>query len=296
MRWQDLEESQNVEDRRGARMGGGFPRYTRSPRIPLRGKTGLAVIAIVVISGFYGIDLTPLITGAPMQIPQTQTQTTPYQGTAQEQELAKFSKVALKTTEEVWTEIFRASGQSYQYPRLVLYSGSTNTACGYGESAMGPFYCPGDHKLYVDLSFYKDMQRKLGGGGDFALGYVLAHEVGHHVQTLLGISDKVHQLQRTASKVEANRIQVRMELQADCFAGVWGHYMEKRGILEAGDLEEALKTATAIGDDRLQKEATGRVVPDSFTHGTSEQHLRWFKRGFDSGNPGVCNSWDAKQL
>ena len=159
-----------------------------------------------------------------------------------------------------------------------------------------PFYCPGDHKLYVDLSFYKDMQRKLGWGGDFALGYVLAHEVGHHVQTLLGISDKVHQLQRTASKVEANRIQVRMELQADCFAGVWGHYMEKRGILEAGDLEEALKTATAIGDDRLQKEATGRVVPDSFTHGTSEQRLRWFKRGFDSGNPGVCNSWDAKQL
>ena len=232
MRWQDLEESQNVEDRRGARMGGGFPRYTRGPRIPLRGKTGLAVIAIVVIAGFYGIDLTPLITGAPMQIPQTQTQTTPYQGTAQEQELAKFSKVALKTTEEVWTEIFRASGQSYQYPRLVLYSGSTNTACGYGESAMGPFYCPGDHKLYVDLSFYKDMQRKLGGGGDFALGYVLAHEVGHHVQTLLGISDKVHQLQRTASKVEANRIQVRMELQADCFAGVWGITWKSEAFLK----------------------------------------------------------------
>ena len=264
MRWQDLEESQNVEDRRGARMGG-FPRYTRGPRIPLRGKTGLAVIAIVVIAGFYGIDLTPLITGGPIALPPTQTQSAPYQGTAQEEELAKFSKVALKTTEDVWTEIFRASGQAYQYPRLVLYSGATSTACGYGESAMGPFYCPGDRKVYVDLSFYKDMQRKLGGGGDFALGYVLAHEVGHHVQTLLGISDKVHQLQQRASKVEANRLQVRMELQADCFAGVWGHYMEKRGILEAGDLEEALNTATAIGDDRLQKEATGRVVPDSFT-------------------------------
>lgn len=295
MRWQDLEESQNVEDRRGARMGG-FPRYTRGPRIPLRGKTGLAVIAIVVIAGFYGIDLTPLITGDPIALPPTQTQSTSYQGTAQEEELAKFSKVALKTTEDVWTEIFRASGQAYQYPRLVLYSGATSTACGYGESAMGPFYCPGDRKVYVDLSFYKDMQRKLGGGGDFALGYVLAHEVGHHVQTLLGISDKVHQLQQRASKVEANRLQVRMELQADCFAGVWGHYMEKRGILEAGDLEEALNTATAIGDDRLQKEATGRVVPDSFTHGTSAQRLRWFKRGFESGNPGVCNSWDAKTL
>lgn len=175
-------------------------------------------------------------------------------------------------------------------------TGSTSTACGYGQSAMGPFYCPADRKVYLDLSFYNDMQKKLGGGGDFALGYVLAHEVGHHVQTVLGISEQVQTLQQRVTKKEANALQVKMELQADCFAGVWGHFMEKRGILEAGDLEEALKTATAIGDDRLQKEATGRVVPDSFTHGTSLQRLNWFKKGFRSGNPNVCNTWQADKL
>ncbi len=300
MRWQDKPESDNVEDRRSERSGFPFPMGSGSqqPRmrgIPLRGRSGLVIFIIILIAGYYGIDLTPLITGVPMETPVEQTQGAQSSGknfTAQEQELAKFSSVALKTTEDVWTQIFRAGGEKYTYPKLVLYSGVTNTACGTGQSAMGPFYCPNDQKVYIDLSFYRDMQKKYGGGGDFALGYVLAHEVGHHVQTLLGISDKVHQMQSRASQKEANAIQVKMELQADCFAGVWGHYMQKQGILETGDLDEALDTATAIGDDRLQKEATGRVVPDSFTHGTSEQRKTWFKRGFTSGDPQVCNTWN----
>lgn len=237
-----------------------------------------------------------LLTGEPFPVETQTTASASYKGTAAEEELAKFSRVALKTTEDVWTEIFRATGERYPHPKLVLYTGSTSTACGYGRSAMGPFYCPADRKVYLDLSFYDDMQKKLGGGGDFALGYVLAHEVGHHVQTVLGISEQVQTLQQRVTKKEANALQVKMELQADCFAGVWGHFMEKRGILEAGDLEEALKTATAIGDDRLQKEATGRVVPDSFTHGTSLQRLNWFKKGFKSGNPNVCNTWQADKL
>ena len=263
--------------------------------IPLRGKTGLAVVIVVLVAGYYGIDLTPLITGEPFPI-ETQPASAPYKGSAAEEELAKFSRVALKTTEDVWAEIFRASGERYPHPKLVLYSGSTPTACGYGESAMGPFYCPADNKVYLDLSFYGDMQKKLGGGGDFALGYVLAHEVGHHVQTVLGISKEVQTMQLRVPKKEANALQVKMELQADCFAGVWGYFMEKRGILETGDLEEALNTAAAIGDDRLQKQATGRVVPDSFTHGTSLQRLNWFKKGFKSGNPNVCNTWQAEKL
>lgn len=293
MRWQDLEESSSVEDRRGMGRSGGL--RTRGG-IPLRGKTGLAVVIVVLVAGYYGIDLTPLLTGEPFPVETQTTASAPYKGTAAEEELAKFSRVALKTTEDVWTEIFRATGERYPHPKLVLYTGSTSTACGYGRSAMGPFYCPADRKVYLDLSFYDDMQKKLGGGGDFALGYVLAHEVGHHVQTVLGISEQVQTLQQRVTKKEANALQVKMELQADCFAGVWGHFMEKRGILEVGDLEEALKTATAIGDDRLQKEATGRVVPDSFTHGTSLQRLNWFKKGFKSGNPNVCNTWQADKL
>lgn len=304
MKWQDLHESQNVEDRRqhSDSFSGGFPggipgSFPRSRRvrrgIPLKGKTGVAIIVIVLVAGYYGIDLTPLITGEIPSQPYPEMQRQSAAPSSEEAELARFSKVALKTTEDVWTKIFEASGKRYQYPTLVLYRSLTTTACGYGQAAMGPFYCPADQKLYVDLSFYQDMKTKLGGGGDFALGYVLAHEVGHHVQTLLGISDEVHRRQQRVTKVEANRIQVRMELQADCYAGVWGHYMEKQGILEAGDLEEALNTATAIGDDRLQREAQGRVVPDSFTHGTSEQRHSWFHRGFETGLPSACNTWTA---
>lgn len=219
MRWQDLEESSSVEDRRGMGRSGGL--RTRGG-IPLRGKTGLAVVIVVLVAGYYGIDLTPLLTGEPFPVETQTTASAPYKGTAAEEELAKFSRVALKTTEDVWTEIFRATGERYPHPKLVLYTGSTSTACGYGRSAMGPFYCPADRKVYLDLSFYDDMQKKLGGGGDFALGYVLAHEVGHHVQTVLGISEQVQTLQQRVTKKEANALQVKMELQADCFAGVWG--------------------------------------------------------------------------
>ena len=295
MQWKDRPGSQNVEDRRGQNGGFNFPQGGRPVRvggIPLRGKTGLIVIIIVLIAGYYGIDLTPLITGVPVETSSvTQPYNPPARTSTQDDELAKFTSVALRTTEDIWSQLFQQSGAIYRDPKLVLYSGSTNTACGLGQSAMGPFYCPLDQKVYIDLSFYRDMQKKYGGGGDFALGYVLAHEVGHHVQTLEGISEKVQQAQQRASKKEANALQVKMELQADCYAGVWGHYIKKAGIMDPGDLDEALDTATAIGDDRLQKEATGRVVPDSFTHGTSEQRKAWFKRGFDSGNPGVCNTW-----
>lgn len=299
MLWKDRPGSANVEDRRGMSSGyrTGSGRRMRAGGIPLRGKTGVIVVLIVLVAGYYGIDLTPLITGEPMVYPQQTEQVRPRTAggrSSTEDELARFSSVALKTTEDVWSAIFRQTGKQYAFPKLVLYTGATPTACGYGQAAMGPFYCPADRKLYLDLSFYRDMQTRLGGGGDFALGYVLAHEVGHHVQTLLGISNEVQRRQQSVSQKEANRIQVRMELQADCFAGVWGHFMQKEGILEAGDLQEALNTAAAIGDDRLQKQAGGRVVPDSFTHGTSEQRLYWFRRGFDTGVPGKCDTWNAK--
>ena len=285
MRWQDREESSNVEDRRG-RPSGGFR------GVPLRGKAGLFLVIVVVAAGFYGIDLTPLLTGGSGA---GSSVSEPYVPSEQEQELARFTSVALKTTEDTWQDIFRQTGKSYPPPKLVLYSGATDTACGYGRSAMGPFYCPADETVYIDLSFYRDMKTKLGGGGDFAQGYVIAHEVGHHVQHLLGIDERMRRAQQEGgSQKEANRLSVMLELQADCFAGVWGHAMREKNILEAGDLEEALKTASAIGDDRLQKQSTGRVVPDSFTHGTSKQRYEWFKRGFDAGNPKVCDTFSGK--
>lgn len=280
MRWQDRGESSNVEDRRGTRTGG-------LRGVPIGGKGGALLLLVVIVAGFYGIDLTPLLTGGNIGAPAG----IPYTPSEQDQEMARFTSVALKTTEDTWGEVFRRSGKTYPAPTLVLYSGATETACGYGQSAMGPFYCPADQNVYIDLSFYRDMESRLGGGGDFALGYVLAHEVGHHVQHLLGIAQEVRQRQSGASRAEANRLSVMLELQADCFAGVWGHSMEREGILESGDLEEALRTAAAIGDDRLQKQSTGRVVPDSFTHGTSRQRYAWFKRGFDSGDPNQCNTF-----
>lgn len=281
MRWQNRSESSNVEDRRGQSSGFGG--------IPLRGKAGVIVLLVVMVAGYYGIDLTPLLTGADVTSSTQQN----YVPTQEEQEMARFSSVALKMTEDAWTGIFREMGRTYKAPKLVLYSGATQTTCGYGQSAMGPFYCPADQTLYIDLSFYQDMKKRMGGGGDFAQGYVLAHEVGHHVQHLLGIDQKVRQLQQGASKKQANQLSVMMELQADCFSGVWGHVMKREGILEPGDLEEALRTAEAIGDDRLQRQSSGRVVPDSFTHGTSEQRYTWFKRGFDAGDPNVCDTFSG---
>lgn len=280
MRWRDREESANVEDRRGQVSG---PRGIR-----MGGKGGIIVLFIVIVAGYYGIDLTPLLSGE-TNAPVTSSET--YTPSAREQEMARFSSVALKTTEDTWQRLFQDMGRSYSPPKLVLYTESTRTTCGYGQSAMGPFYCPGDQSVYLDLSFFQDMRNKLGGGGDFAQGYVIAHEVGHHVQHLLGIDRKVRQLQQEASQKEANQLSVRLELQADCFAGVWGRAMQQQGILDPGDLEQALRTAEAIGDDRLQRQSSGRVVPDSFTHGTSQQRYTWFKRGFDSGDPNTCNTF-----
>ncbi|MFQ2152545.1 KPN_02809 family neutral zinc metallopeptidase [Aeromonas sanarellii] len=248
MRWQDRRESNNVEDRRQQGGGGG---------LPIGGKGRLVLLVVVMVAGYYGVDLSPLLDEpAPQSQPQRQNPS--------------------------------------QAPRLVLYRGATRTGCGQGQSVMGPFYCPADGSVYIDLSFYQDMRDKLGADGDFAQGYVVAHEVGHHVQHLLGISTRVRQQQQGLSQVAQNRLSVRLELQADCFAGVWGHYMEREQVLERGDLEEALNAAQAIGDDRLQQQGQGRVVPDSFTHGTSAQRLAWFKRGFDSGRPASCDTFTAR--
>lgn len=284
MRWQGRRESDNVEDRRGQSGspmggGGGF-------RLP-SGKGGIVLLMIVLVAGYYGVDLTGMLTGEPV----SQQQTTQRTISPQDEEAAKFTKVILADTEDTWGAIFKDMGRQYPQPKLVMYRGATRTACGTGQSVMGPFYCPADSTVYIDLSFYNEMRNKLGAGGDFAQGYVIAHEVGHHVQKLLGIESKVRQLQQNASQAEANRLSVKMELQADCFAGVWGYNMQKQDYMETGDLQEALNAAEAIGDDRLQQQSQGRVVPDSFTHGTSQQRYTWFKRGFDSGDPAQCNTF-----
>lgn len=285
MRWQGRRESDNVEDRRSNSQGpmtGG-----RGFRIP-SGKGGIVLLLVVVVAGYYGVDLTSLLTG---EQPLTQQQSAPRSISPDEDKAAKFTSVILATTEDTWRQRFEEMGRTYQPPKLVMYRNYTRTGCGQGQSVMGPFYCPADSTVYIDLAFYDEMKSKLGAGGEFAQGYVIAHEVGHHVQKLLGIEPKVRQLQQNASRTEINRLSVRMELQADCFAGVWGHSMQQQQVLEAGDLEDALNAAEAIGDDRLQKQSQGRVIPDSFTHGTSEQRYTWFKRGFDSGNPSQCNTF-----
>ncbi|WP_174634581.1 neutral zinc metallopeptidase [Yersinia thracica] len=289
MRWQGRRESDNVEDRRGDSSGGGG-----GFRPPIGGKGGLVILIVVLVAGYYGVDLTPLLNGSD---PMSQTQTQPRSQSAvsaKDDQYAKFTSVVLADTEDTWKPIFQKMGRSYQEPKLVMYRGATRTDCGTGQSVMGPFYCPADSTVYIDLSFYEDMKNKLGADGDFAQAYVIAHEVGHHVQHLLGIDTKVRQQQQGVSEAEANRLSVKMELQADCFAGVWGKAMEKQNVLEVGDLQEALNAAQAIGDDRLQQQRQGRVVPDSFTHGTSAQRYTWFKRGFDSGDPNNCNTFATR--
>lgn len=281
MRWQDRRESNNVEDRRQQGGGGG---------IPIGGKGRLILLVVVMVAGYYGVDLSPLLSEPTTQSqPQRQEMSQPAKDP-----LARFTSVMLASTEDAWSEIFQQSGSRYQAPKLVLYRGSTRTGCGQGQSVMGPFYCPADRTVYIDLSFYQEMRDKLGADGDFAQGYVVAHEVGHHVQNLLGIERKMREQQQGLSRAEQNKLSVKLELQADCFAGVWGHYMEREQVLEHGDLEEALNAAQAIGDDRLQQQSQGRVIPDSFTHGSSAQRYDWFKRGFDSGKPASCNTFAAR--
>ncbi|WP_426697395.1 KPN_02809 family neutral zinc metallopeptidase [Aeromonas hydrophila] len=281
MRWQDRRESNNVEDRRQQGGGGG---------IPIGGKGRLILLVVVMVAGYYGVDLSPLLSEPTTQSqPQRQEMSQPAKDP-----LARFTSVMLASTEDAWGDIFQQSGSRYQAPKLVLYRGATRTGCGQGQSVMGPFYCPADRTVYIDLSFYQEMRDKLGADGDFAQGYVVAHEVGHHVQNLLGIERKMREQQQGLSRAEQNKLSVKLELQADCFAGVWGHYMQQEQVLEHGDLEEALNAAQAIGDDRLQQQSQGRVIPDSFTHGSSAQRYAWFKRGFDSGKPASCNTFAAR--
>ena len=272
--------SGNVEDRRGMGMvGGGL---------------GIGGIVIALIAYFLGFDPGAALDVAQQVTTQQETRATP-KGTPND-DMGQFVAKVLGSTEDVWTKIFDRSGAQYRAPTLVLYEGQVRSACGMGQSAMGPFYCPNDEKLYVDLSFYRDLQNRFRAPGDFAQAYVVAHEVGHHVQKLTGNFRRLEQAQGHASRAEFNRLSVRMELQADCYAGVWGHYAGTMKQLSPGDLEEALTAANAIGDDRLQKQMQGRVVPDSFTHGTSEQRMRWFKRGFDSGSPKACDTFSVSAL
>jgi len=287
MKWQMGRQSSNVEDRRSSGGGGGFG---------LGGMGIGGILIIVVISLLFGKN--PLQVLGQVADQGAPAQTAPGPGPQANDEAFKFTSTILGSTEDVWTKVFQQSGQQYPAPTLVLFSGMVGSACGRASSAMGPFYCPGDQKVYLDTSFFNDMRTKLGGGGDFAEAYVIAHEVGHHVQTLTGVSAKVDQLRSRGARMEGdNGLSVRMELQADCYAGVWANLAQQQyQWLETGDAEEALNTATAIGDDRLQQQGQGMVVPDSFTHGTSEQRVRWFKAGFQSGNPGSCDTFGARQL
>jgi predicted metalloprotease len=272
MRWREGRQSENVEDRRGISGRG------------LAFGGGIGSVLLLVVALLFGVDPRALFnSGGDSSSPAMGTHDTRSVNPA-EDELKSFSSSVLANTEDVWQDIFRQRGQQYRVPKLVLFTGQVRSACGTSSSAVGPFYCPGDEKVYLDLSFFDELRSRFRAPGDFAQAYVIAHEVGHHVQKLLGTSDKVDAMQRRMSERDANDLSVRLELQADFYAGVWAHYAQKRGVIEVGDIEEALNAATAIGDDRLQKEAQGYAVPDSFTHGTSDQRMRWFKRGFETGD------------
>jgi predicted metalloprotease len=284
MRWRGERESSNVEDQRGMSGGG---------RVAIGG--GLGTLVIIIIAVLLGADPRQLL----QQVP-TETQPSSSQSSRpvnpKEEELKQFVSVVLGKTEDVWQEVFRQNGKQYREPKLVLFSDQVQSACGMASAASGPFYCPGDQKVYIDLAFYEELRRRFSSPGDFAQAYVIAHEVGHHVQKLLGISDRVDAMQQRMSEVEANKLSVRLELQADFFAGIFARYVQKQGLLEEGDIEEALHAASAIGDDAIQKQTSGRVVPDSFTHGTSEQRLRWFRKGFDTGDIRQGDTFAATNL
>lgn len=290
MRLDDQRESDNIEDRRGESYGGGRGIGGRS--------IGVGTIVVALVAMYFGIDPRVVLDVATQVSPPPAAVQAPRASRpAAEDELARFTAKVLAETEDTWGAIFKAGGGQYREPRLVLFTGATRSGCGTGEAAMGPFYCPADQKVYLDLSFFDDLKRRFRAPGDFAQAYVIAHEVGHHVQNLLGVSDKVHRAQQRLSEREANRLSVKLELQADCLAGVWAHHAERsRKVLEAGDVEEALAAATAIGDDRLQQEARGRVVPDSFTHGSSEQRVRWFRTGLERGSLKACDTFNAARL
>jgi uncharacterized protein len=295
MDWKDLPGTGNIEDRRGGGGGGGIPGGGVAVG-------GIGAVIIALIAMFFGIDPSSILGGgdssAPVQTqPQRQTQSQPQtqpqrQGTQPTDETGAFVSEILGSTNDVWSKIFQASGKQYRDPPLVLYSGRTSGGCGTANSAVGPFYCPLDSKVYLDTNFFGQMKRQLGGGGEFAYAYVIAHEIGHHVQNELGISDQAERAQRSArSEAAANQVSVRLELQADCFAGVWGNRSAQYTKITQTDVQQAINTATAIGDDNLQKQGRGYAVPDSFTHGTASQRIRWFTTGLKSGNPSQCDTF-----
>jgi predicted metalloprotease len=282
MRWEDEEKSGNVEDRRGMPVSRGMV------------GGGIGTVILVLVALYFGIDPSVILQSVPDSGPPAATQ---QQRPAGKDPMVDFVSVVLADTEKTWHGVFRTYGRTYEEPKLVLFTGAVQSACGFAQTAMGPFYCPEDHKVYIDLSFFEDLKSRFKAPGDFAQAYVIAHEVGHHVQNQLGITQKVQSAMQRAGRSDANRLSVRMELQADCLAGVWGYNADKsRKLLEAGDLEEALRAASAIGDDRIMKQTRGTVVPDSFTHGTSEQRVRWFRRGFETGDLNQCDTFKANPL
>lgn len=291
MRWQDGRRSENVEDRRGLSAGAG-------QKLKIGG--GLSLV-VLVVGLLMGKDLTPLLgmlsSGAGPS-PAAAPGTGQAKGrSAAEDRLADFVSVVLADTEDTWTTLFQQMGKTYTKPKLVLFTDAVDSACGYNSAAVGPFYCPGDQKVYIDLSFYDDLQKRFGAPGDFAQAYVIAHEVGHHVQTLLGISQNLRAKERGLGEAERNRLSVMQELQADCFAGLWGHFAKtQRQLLESGDLEEAMQAATAIGDDHLQKQAGRAISPETWTHGSSKQRVRWFSVGMKEGTFAACDTYNAPEL
>lgn len=282
MKWRGRRTSGNIEDRRGGGMGRAAG-----------GVGGLGLVVALIAGLFFGVDITPFLGGGG-QVVQTGAPAGPnsIDDTSEE-----FVGVVLADTEAVWDEIFSASGMTYEPPVLVLFEGQTASACGGADAATGPFYCPADERVFLDTSFFRTLEQRMGGGGDFAAAYVIAHEVAHHVQNELGVLGQVNAERRRLSQAESNELSVRIELQADCYSGLWARYAEERfGVLEEGDIEEALNTAAAIGDDALQRASRGVVVPDSFTHGSSEQRQRWFYQGFETGDPQACDTFGAAQL
>jgi predicted metalloprotease len=307
MRWQGRRQSSNIEDRRGqgrfpGGLGGGL-----GPRIRLPGGGGgmrvggggsiVVIIIFLIIAWFAGINPLDLLSGGvgPSSLSPTTSQQPGEVGIPDDQ-AGRFVAAVLGDTEDTWTAIFDASGERYEVPTLVLFSGGTDSACGFAQTATGPFYCPGDRKVYIDLAFYSQLRTQLGAPGDMAEAYVIAHEIGHHVQNLLGTLGEFHSARQSMGEAEANQMSVRVELQADCFAGVWASSANSRGILEVGDIDEALNAAAAVGDDTLQRRSQGYVVPESFNHGTSEQRSRWFTRGFETGDPGSCDTFGPSQV
>ncbi len=287
MRWRGGRRSTNIEDRRGARA---------APKL-LGG--GIGTIILILVAMYFGVDPTPLIQGMQSGQSASTSGTRPTAGDLKDDPLADMVSVVMADTEDVWHDIFRQQGRRYSEPKLVMFTGTTHSACGEGQAAMGPFYCPADQKAYIDLSFYDQMRTRFRAPGDFAQAYVIAHEVGHHVQNLLGISGQVHSMKQRLNQADANALSVRLELQADCLAGVWANRADRSRTniaLEAGDVEEALNAASAIGDDTLQRQSRGTVVPESFTHGTSAQRQRWFRTGLRTGDPDSCDTFSVDEV